>query len=145
MSDKIISVLHVEDEEIDLKLLQRIFAKHGILNPLHRAVDGIEALEILRGENGRERLEQPYVILLDMKMPRMDGIAFLRELRADPQLKDSVVFMLSTYMREEDKARADRQSVAVHLVKGDIGEDGSKLMVLLQEYWHLVDVSTDEQ
>jgi len=139
MSDKIISVLHVEDDMIDVRILRRIFAKHGILNPLHRAADGVEALAILRGENGQERLERPYVILLDMKMPRMGGIEFLRELRADPQLKDSAVFMLSTFMREEEKAMADQHSVVGHLVKGDMGEDGSTLVELLQEYWRVVE------
>ena len=73
-----------------------------------------------------------------MKMPRMDGVEFLRELRADPQLKDAVVFMLTTFRREAEKTAAYQHSVAGYLVKEDIGEDGSKLVELLQDYWRLV-------
>ena len=137
MAEKIVNVLHVEDDMIDVRLLRRIFAKYGILNPLHRAADAIEALEILRGENGRARVEEPYVILLDMKLPRMDGIEFLRELRADPQLKDTIVFMLTTFMRDEEKAAAIRHAVAGVILKGEIAEDDSKLVELLEEYWRV--------
>ena len=72
-----------------------------------------------------------------MKMPGMGGIEFLRELRADSQLKDSVVFTLATFLRDEDKALVKQHSVARHLIKGDIGADGSNLFELLQEYWHV--------
>ena len=92
---------------------------------------------MLRGKNGCERLEKPYVILLDMKLPGMDGVEFLRELRADPQLKDSVVFMLTTFMTDEDKTTAMRHSVAGVILKGEIAEDGSKLIELMQEYWYV--------
>jgi len=145
MPDKIVSVLHVEDDMIDARLLRTIFAKHKILNPLYRAADRVEALEMLRGENGRQRLERPYVILLDMKMPRMDGSEFLRLLRADPELKDSDVFMLATFVRDEENAAADQHTVTGHLDKSDLGEDGSRLVELLQEYWHVMDVPPNSQ
>ncbi len=66
------------------------------------ARDGVEALEILRGENGRTKLCPPYVILLDLNMPRMNGLEFLAEIRRDPALRRAVVFVLSTSDDDED-------------------------------------------
>ena len=135
MSQRVGSVLHVEDEMFDVTLVQRIFEKHGILNAIHRAANGIEALAMLRGGEGREPLEKPDLILLDMNMPRMGGIEFLRELRADPQLKDIIVVMLATHLRDEEKAVALDFSAAGLILKGEIAEDGSKLISLLEEFW----------
>jgi CheY-like chemotaxis protein len=76
--------------------LGAVFISPEIANPVSFAHDGIEALEMLRGTNGRPRLPRPYLILLDLNMPRMDGIEFLKELRKDEELKKSIVFIMTT-------------------------------------------------
>ena len=60
---------------------------------------------MLRGTNGRARLPRPFLILLDLNMPRMDGIEFLQALRQDSELKKSVVFIMTTSGAEEDKVK----------------------------------------
>ena len=85
MSDmeKTLNILLVEDDQVDVMNVTRAFGKNKIANPLFVAADGIEALEMLRsGAVPRDRR----LILLDLNMPRMSGIEFLRELRADPEL-----------------------------------------------------------
>ena len=69
-----VNILVVDDNEVDVQGLKRGFAKAKILNQVRVAKDGVEALEILRGENGQAALKNPYVILLDLNMPRMDGM-----------------------------------------------------------------------
>ena len=76
-------LLHVEDDDLCLMGLNRAFKAAKIANPVSFAHDGIEALEMLRGTNSRPRLPRPFLILLDLNMPRMDGIEFLKELRKD--------------------------------------------------------------
>jgi len=80
-------LLHVEDD--DLCIVG--FKKAKIANPVSFAHDGVDALEMLRGTNGRERFPRPFLILLDLNMPRMDGIEFLKELRQDEELRKSIV------------------------------------------------------
>ena len=89
-------LLHVEDDDICQMMLSREFKKAKIANPISGACDGIDALEMLRGTNGRERLSRPFLILLDLNMPRMNGIEFLQELRQDDDLRKSIVFVLTT-------------------------------------------------
>lgn len=91
-----VNLLLVEDDEVDVQGLKRAFAKSRIGNPITVARDGIEALEILRGENGQAKLAKPHLILLDLNMPRMNGLEFLEAIRADEDLKTSVVFMITT-------------------------------------------------
>jgi CheY-like chemotaxis protein len=101
--------------------------------------DGIEALNVLRGEAGHSRLPQPYVILLDINMPRMNGLEFLHALRRDPTLKRSIVFMLTTSNRDEDKLAAYDEQIAGYLLKSRAGEDFRHVIDLLDSYGSTVE------
>src|SRR6201986_1042620 len=101
-----VNLLLVDDDEVDVQGLKRAFTRSKIGNPITVARDGIEALEVLRGENGRPKLAKPHLILLDLNMPRMNGIEFLEAIRSDDELKATLVFMITTSKAEEDKQRA---------------------------------------
>jgi CheY-like chemotaxis protein len=81
-----VNILLVEDDEVDVMAVKRALRELRIANPFFRAADGIDGLEMLRGLNGKKKLPRPYVVLLDLNMPRMDGLEFLDELRRDPEL-----------------------------------------------------------
>jgi CheY-like chemotaxis protein len=134
-----VNLLLVDDDEIDVQGLKRAFAKSRIANPITVARDGIEALEFLRGENGRPKLSKPYLILLDLNMPRMNGLEFLEAIRADEDLKRSVVFMITTSKAEEDKARAYAQNVAGYIVKQDPANTFMQAVALMEHYWKIVE------
>ena len=134
-----VNLLLVEDDEVDVQGLKRAFAKSRIANPISTARDGIEALEILRGQNGREKLPKPHLILLDLNMPRMNGIEFLEEIRKDDELKNSVVFMITTSKADEDKARAYGHNVAGYIVKQDPANTFMEAVSLLEHYWKIVE------
>ena len=134
-----VTVLLVEDNVVDREGVRRAFARHRIANPIRDAGNGIEALEILRGTN-TEPLARPYLILLDMNMPRMNGVEFLRHLRADEKLRDSVVFILTTSKSEEDKIAAYDLNVAGYIVKNDVGAGFMRLLELLDCYWRIVEL-----
>ena len=138
MEVKDINILIVEDDEIDVRALKRGFAQQQIENNLTVAGDGIEALEILRGSNGSAPLERPYLILLDINMPRMNGIEFLDEIAADPELQHSVVFVLSTSSAPIDITSAYEKNVAGFLQKSAAGEDFSHLAQMLSYYMKMV-------
>jgi CheY-like chemotaxis protein len=93
-----VTLLLIEDDDIDVMTVERSFKKNRIANPIVRAHDGRDALEILQ----KKQINSPYVILLDLQMPRMNGIEFLEALRADKELAQSVVFILTTSKAEED-------------------------------------------
>jgi len=134
-----VNLLLVDDDEIDVQGLKRAFAKSRIANPITVARDGIEALEFLRWENGRPKLSKPYLILLDLNMPRMNGLEFLEAIRADEDLKRSVVFMITTSKAEEDKARAYAQNVAGYIVKQDPANTFMQAVALMEHYWKIVE------
>lgn len=134
-----VNLLLVEDDEVDVQGLKRAFAKSRIGNPITVARDGIEALEILRGENGQAKLAKPHLILLDLNMPRMNGLEFLEAIRADEDLKASVVFMITTSKAEEDKARAYEKNVAGYIVKQDSANTFMQAVALLEHYWKIVE------
>ena len=134
-----VNLLLVEDDEVDIQGLKRAFAKSRIGNPITVARDGIEALEMLRGENGRPKLQKPHLILLDLNMPRMNGIEFLAAIRADEELRSSVVFMVTTSKADEDKARAYGHNVAGYIVKQDPANTFMEAVSLLEHYWKIVE------
>ena len=134
-----VNLLLVEDDEVDIQGMKRAFAKSRIGNPITVARDGIEALEFLRGENGRPKLAKPHLILLDLNMPRMNGLEFLQAIRADEDLKRSIVFIITTSKAEEDKARAYDQHVAGYIVKQDPANTFMQAVALMEHYWKIVE------
>jgi CheY-like chemotaxis protein len=134
-----IHILLVEDDEIDAEAIMRGFFSQRIANPFTLVADGIEALDALRGKNGHPRVPRPYMILLDINMPRMNGLEFLEEVRADPELAQSVVFVLTTSNRDEDMMAAYRKHIAGYLLKARAGKDFVDLISLLDSYWRIVE------
>jgi len=132
-------LLLVDDDEVDVQGLKRAFTRSKIGNPITVARDGIEALEILRGQNGHAKLAKPHLILLDLNMPRMNGIEFLETIRSDEELKCAVVFMITTSKAEEDKARAYGHNVAGYIVKQDPANTFMQAVSMLEHYWKIVE------
>lgn len=122
-------ILLVEDDEIDTETVKRILKKEQITNPLYCANDGVEALELLKRKNGTA-ITQPCLILLDINMPRMNGLEFLEQIRGDDELKQNVTFMLTTSGRNEDKISAYKLSVAGYVLKENMG----RLIEMLGRY-----------
>ena len=110
-------ILLIEDDEVDIEMIKRILSKQGINVPLVVARNGIEALSILQDVNSENYLRQPYVILLDLNMPVMDGHEFLDILRQDVHLKSSIVYIVTTSDAHRDKVAAYQNQVAGYLLK----------------------------
>jgi CheY-like chemotaxis protein len=144
MTNKQVHVLLVEDDEVDTYAVQRAFAAAKISNEITVARDGYEALSILCGHEGYERLPRPYIILLDINMPRMNGIEFLRALRRDSELESSVVFMLTTSAAQEDMMAAYKEKVAGYFLKQNVGDEFLALPELFKSYWKVVEFPTKE-
>jgi CheY-like chemotaxis protein len=137
MNPPVLNILLVEDDEVDVMNVRRAFAKSHITNPLFVAVDGRDALEKLRsGEVPSERR----LVLLDLNMPRMSGIEFLRQLRRSPDLAPTTVVVLTTSNDERDKIEAYNLNVAGYLIKPVTFESFRELMVALNKYWSLVEL-----
>jgi len=136
MDPRELHILLVDDDEVDVMNVQRAFQRNRMTNPMHVASNGIEALERLRdGSIPPRRL-----ILLDLNMPRMNGIEFLRELRADPALHSSSVVVLTTSNEERDKLEAYELNVAGYLLKPVTFGNFVDVMAALNKYWTLVEM-----
>ena len=140
MSSQFVHILLIEDDEVDAEAVIRAFRRQKIANPITHVVDGIAALHALRGEEGYPPLPRPYIILLDINMPRMNGIEFLEVLRQDPILQRNVVFVLTTSNRDEDKLAAYSKQIAGYILKANAGHDFMAVINLLQGYQIVVEL-----
>lgn len=137
-----VNILLVEDDDVAAEAVIRSMRKQHIANRIVVAEDGLAALDILRDTNGRHLISRPYMILLDLNMPRMNGFEFLEALRADPLLRDSVVFVLTTSNTDEDRTRAYKENIAGYMVKSEVGPQFRKLTDLLGSYWAAICLPT---
>ena len=138
LKNRRLHILLVEDDDVDVMNVERAFKKNNISNPLLVAKDGQEALDMLKGKNGREKLvPTPQVILLDLNMPRMGGLEFLQKLRKDRELKNISVFVMTTSDEDSDKFAAYDLNVAGYILKPLSFERFVKAVSILNHYWTL--------
>lgn len=135
------NILLVEDDEVDVMNVKRAFKKNNITNPLYLATNGLEALAMLRGENSDFQI--PYerrLVLLDLNMPKMNGIEFLRELRADSELRFTPVIVLTTSNEDRDKVEAYNLNVAGYILKPVTFANFVEAVATLNKYWTLSEI-----
>lgn len=137
MDPKMLHILLVDDDDVDVMNVQRAFKRNNILNPLFVANDGLEALDLLRGKASETIPGERRLILLDLNMPRMNGLEFLRELRDDPNLRHLTVVVLTTSDDERDKIEAYNLNVAGYILKPVTFGAFVEAMSALNKYWSI--------
>lgn len=111
------SILLVEDDYLDIMNVERELRKLNIDLPLHVARNGREALEMLRGEGVPKISPLPQVVLLDINMPKMNGLEFLAEIRSDPEFMGLKVFIMTTSNEDTDRLASQNLRVEGYIVK----------------------------
>lgn len=135
-SCKEVTLFIVDDDDIDVIALERAMRKHKLPNRVCRAKDGQQALDMLRAH----AVEPPYIVLLDLNMPRMSGLEFLQALRDDSRLTITVVFVLTTSKSDEDLVAAYQFHVAGYVLKQHKDRDFMGVIGLIEHYWHLAEL-----
>ena len=134
MDNKEVTILLVEDDDVDAMTIERAFKKLRIGNTIVRACDGLEAFELLNDSV----LASPFIILLDLQMPRMNGLEFLEALRKDPKHASSIVFVLTSSKADEDMISSYKHNVAGYFLKNSAGDEFLDIVNVLDGYWKIV-------
>ena len=130
-----LSVLVIEDEEMDIRALQRAFFRQGLSHLLHVVKDASQALNMLGA--GDYVLPRPCIVLLDQNLPGMSGLEFLEALRQRPDVAPVEVYYVTAALSHIDAERAKRLGVRACLHKDNLGSDMLPLIELLQGEGHL--------
>jgi CheY-like chemotaxis protein len=136
-----VEILLVEDTAEDLELALRALQKSKLSNHIHVARDGAEAIEFIFGEGayvGRKIENVPKVILLDLKLPKIDGIEVLRRIKSDPRTKSIPVVVLTSSREQKDVVESYRLGVNSYIVKPVNFEGFAKAVRDLGMYWLLL-------
>jgi CheY-like chemotaxis protein len=131
-------ILLAEDEEDYVLLIQQAFVKANIPNPLHVVWNGQEAISYLKGEgkySNRAEFPLPELLLLDLKMPRVNGFEVLKWLRAEPGLSSLRVLVLTSSDQIRDVNEAYQLGANSFMVKPSDFEDITQLSRLIQDFW----------
>ena len=128
-----VTLLVVEDDDIDFMTIERSFSRERIANSIIRARHGEEALSLL----ANDAVPSPYVILLDLQMPKMGGLEFLEQVRGNKNTANAIVFVLTTSDDEQDILNSYAKNVAGYFVKEEAGKEFIEIVSLLQGYWRI--------
>ncbi len=126
-------VLLLEDDSVDAMTVKRAMKDLDVKNALVRVLNGEQALEYLQNNGNAE----PCVILLDLNMPKMNGLEFLRIAKSDPRLKCIPIVVLTTSRADQDKLECFDNSVAGYIVKPIDYKEFLDAMKILNLYWTL--------
>jgi len=136
-------VLLAEDDEHDIVATKRAWKKHHIANPLYIVTNGEECLDFLyqRGKYSEpDTAPRPGILLLDIKMPKMDGLAVLEHIRKDKGLRRTPVIILTTSKAEEDRLRGYDLGVNAYIVKPVGFQNFSDAVRTISLFWELVEL-----
>ena len=133
-----VTILLVEDDDIDATTVKRGLTAVNLTNPLVRARDGVEALDMLLGTHGRQKLQPPYLLLVDICMPRLDGLGLVRKIRDIPSLQRTIIFILTTSDSDRDLTAAYDSNVAGYIVKSNAHDHFRSLANMLEYYLLIV-------
>lgn len=126
-------ILLVEDDKVDQMTVKRVLKDLNAQNELNIKQNGLEALEFLRDPESA----RPGLILLDLNMPKMNGIEFLRVIKEDPMLKLIPVVVMTTSKQEQDRIETFGQNVAGYMVKPVDYDQFLTVMTAIYNYWTL--------
>lgn len=140
MIDLDADILLAEDNPADAEMTTRALRKHNLANKLHWVRDGAEALEFLEcaGAYASRERRNPRLVLLDLKMPKVDGIQVLRQIKADERLRGIPVVMMTSSHEERDMAESYRLGVNSYVVKPVEFDSFLKAVAELGLYWMLI-------
>ena len=130
-----LNLLLVEDDEVDVMNIQRAFRKCDMRPPLV-AGDGAEAMAILKGQSDKQLPAGRRIVILDLNLPKVTGLEFLRRLRADTELCATPVIILTTSESDRDKVDAYSLNVAGYLLKPVTPDELIEMVSDLADYWH---------
>jgi CheY-like chemotaxis protein len=133
-------ILLVEDDRVDAVSVQRAFKKLKITNPLKLVLNGEEALDFLRHPEN----DKPCIILLDLDMPRMNGIEFLRIAKQDSRLKRIPVVVLTSSQEECDKVESFNLGVAGYIIKPSDYLQFIDVLSTIDLYWTLSELPNED-
>jgi hypothetical protein len=132
--------LIVDDDKVSVMAMQRAMRKLKIVNDTEVCVDGQDALEFLKRISTGSIGLPPYIVMLDLNMPRMGGLEFLDAIRADPALAQVVVFVFSTSDTPDDVRSAYSRNIAGYIVKENPSETFAAALDMLEAYGRIVEL-----
>lgn len=136
-------VLMAEDDEHDILATQRSWKRHNIANPLYIVNDGESCLDYLhqRGKfSDPQSAPSPGLLLLDINMPKMDGLTVLRHIREEPRLRHLPVVMLTTSRDDRDRLESYKLGVNAYIVKPVGFDNFSAAVRTINLFWQLVEL-----
>ena len=137
MNSKDVKILLVEDNPDDVELTLRAFKKHNLANEIIVAKDGDEALNILMPQK-KENAKLPDLILLDLKLPKVDGLEVLRQVKDNPETKFIPVVILTSSREETDLVESYKLGVNSYIRKPVDFEQFTEVVIQLGLYWLLL-------
>ena len=147
MKGKPIGILLVEDDADHVELILRALKENNLLNEVYVVKDGQEALDFMYHQGSykdEEKSPRPGLILLDIKLPKIDGIEVLKRLKGDPQFKSIPIIMLTTSTRDEEVAECYAVGANSYVTKPMDCEDFTKKVRELKLYWTIINTLPKE-
>ena len=141
----IVEIVVVEDDPNDAELITRVLKKHNLANRVVLLTDGEQAVNFITGKNGKNAMtHSPKVVLLDIKLPKIDGIEVLRLMKADEKTKSIPVVILTSSREERDVIAAYELGVNSYVTKPIKFDDFAKAVSDLGLYWMLLNKSISD-
>jgi CheY-like chemotaxis protein len=128
----------VDDDDVSVMAIQRSMKQLKLVNPVRIAKNGVEALEILNNAIGADKKLPPFIITLDLSMPKMGGLEFLERIRDDSVFNKLIIFVLTTSDAPTDIASAYEKNIAGYIIKEDATNTFRDALAMLNDYAQLV-------